>query len=378
MKKTRGQNEGSIKKRADGRWEARVMREDGTRKSFYCKTRQEAASRLTEALGDIKKGLPIVDESQTVEEYLLSWVDAMKHTVKPRTWKYYKDYVRLHAIPLIGKVKLGKLKAQDIQSLYTRKLNQGLSSTTVNHLHAVLHKALNNAFRLGLVQRNITDMVDHPRMAHHEIAPLTAEQVGAFLTAATGERLEALYVLAVTTGMREGELLALTWRDIDFEKSRLQVRATLQFLEGKFVFTEPKTAGSRRNIGLPKITVEALRQHRLRQNEERALLEDNWDTSHDLIFPNTVGKPINATNLIKRGLKPLLKKAGVPPIRFHDLRHTAATLLLSKGVNVKVVSEMLGHADVTTTLRIYAHVLPHMQQTATDTMDVLFRDQLHE
>lgn len=215
------------------------------------------------------------------------------------------------------------------------------------------------------------DLVDPPRMLHHEIVVLSSEQVRMLLEAAKGERLEALFVLAVTTGMRQGELLALRWKDVDLDSASLMIRATLQRVRGQgFVFLSPKTKRSRRKITLSSRAVEALRRHQAQQAEERAALGSGWD-EQDLVFPNGIGRPFEGGNVVYRELRPLLAKAGLPKIRFHDLRHTAATLLLLQGVHVKIVSELLGHASVAITLDLYSHVLPNMQRQAASAMDTL-------
>lgn len=368
MGNKRGNSEGSITRRSDGLWEARVTLDGGKRKSFYAKTRQEAARKLNEALRDRDSGLPVVGGKQTVEQYLTSWLAATKATIRPTTFARYEQFVRVHIVPTIGKSALSKLSPQQLQALYALKLEEGLSSTTVHHLHAVLHRALDKALRLGLVQRNVADMVDVPRMRHHEMTTLSEEQARTLLSAASGERLEALYVLAIATGMRQGELLALKWRDVDLDESRLQVRATLHYTNEGYVIAEPKTEFSRRRIALSKVAVEALRAHRIRQLEERLQLGDAWE-DNDLVFPNTVGRPLDGVNLLKYWFYPLLKRAGLPRMRFHDLRHTAATLLLGRGINPKIVSEMLGHSHVSVTLGIYSHVTPHMQEQAAKAMD---------
>jgi integrase len=368
MATRRGNSEGTITKRADGRWEARITLEEGKRKCYYGKTRQEVAQRLTAALRDRENGLPIIGEKQTVEEYLTSWLDVTQHTIRPRTWKRYSELIRLHALPTLGKIRLAKLTPQQIQTLYSQKLSEGLSSTTVHHLHARLHRAFDRAVRLGLVQRNICDLVDAPRMKHQEMVTLSEEEARTLLAAAKGERLEALYVLAVATGMRQGELLALRWRDVDLGGATVQVRATLHWINGEYVFAEPKTEFSRRRVALAKGAVTALEEHRTRQIQEREAARTAWEDL-ELVFPNTVGRPIDGINLLKYWFFPLLKKAGLPRMRFHDLRHSAATLLLGRGINPKVVSEMLGHSHVSITLGIYSHVTPHMQEQAAMAMD---------
>jgi integrase len=371
MSNKRANHEGTIKQRTDGRWEARITLSDGRRKSVYAKTRQDVARRLTELLRNRDLGLGALDERQTTAQYFESWLAACRPTLKDRTWQRYAEYTRLHAIPVLGAVSLSKLTAQQVQALYAHKLDEGLSPSTVHHLHAVLHRALDRAVRLGLIYRNVADLVDPPRLRHREMATLTVAQARLLLAAAAGDRLEALYVLALTTGMRQGELLALRWRDVDLEGASLQVRATLQNRGGICQLVEPKTPHSRRRIALPRTAVEALRWHRARQLEERRRASGVW-TDFGLVFANTVGRPLDGMNLLKYWFLPLLKRAGLPRVRFHDLRHTAATLLLAQGVNVKVVSEMLGHADVSITLRVYAHVLPHMQQQAAEAMDATF------
>ena len=198
--------------------------------------------------------------------------------------------------------------------------------------------------------------------------PLTEEQARTFLKACEGHRYEALYVLALATGMRRGELLALKWGDVDLDGGGLQIQRNLQSTSAGYVFARPKTKRSRRRIALSTSVIAALRYHRAQQEEERLKLGEAW-ANLDLVFPNAVGRLYEASNFVRRQFKPLLRRAGLPVIRFHDLRHTAATLLLARAVNPKVVSEMLGHSNVSITLNIYGHVFPHMQQEAADLMD---------
>ncbi len=372
----RGNSEGTITKRKDGRWEARISLPNGKRKSFYGRTRQEVAQWLVQVRHDLNKGLLVLDERQTVGQYLEGWLETVRMNLRSSSMRRYREHVR-RIMPVLGYVPLVKLSAQQVQMLYAQLLGEGLSSTTVRHLHMVLHRALKDALRLGLVQRNVTELVNVPRVAEYRQTPLTEEQASRLLEVVVGDRFEALYVLALTTGMREGELLALQWGDVDFEQGVIQVRQTLResAQAGKkvYVLAEPKSKTSRRQIALTQIALEALHRHHARQAEERLALGPAWDSSLDLVFPNTIGRLTWPWSLVTRSFKPLLKKAGLPDIRFHDLRHTAATMLLSRGVPVKVVSEMLGHANISITLQVYGHVLPHMQQAAADVMDTVFR-----
>lgn len=212
MTKRRGNREGTITRRADGRWEARITLEDGKRKCFYGKTRQEVAARLLQAQHDVDKGLPVLDERQTLEQYLATWTEAVKAQIRGSSWRRYRDYVHIHLIPGLGRISLAKLTPQQVQLLYARKLGEGLSPSTVHHMHGVLHRALDDALRMGLVQRNVTDMVRAPRRRGREMVALTEEQGRQLLQAVEGDRFEVLYVLALTTGMREGELLVSAGR----------------------------------------------------------------------------------------------------------------------------------------------------------------------
>jgi integrase len=338
--------------------------EGGKRKSYFAKTRQEAARKLTEALRDRDKGLPIVGERQTVGQFLTSWIETVGSTIEPTTLRMYAIRVRRHIIPAIGKVSLAKLSPQQVQQLYTDKLKEGLSTTTVHHIHTVLSHALSDALRLGLVPRNVTAMVDAPRKRHVEIEVYLPDEARRFLGAAGSSRLEALFVLALTTGMRQGELLALKWDDINLTEGYLQVRRNLKRINGKLVVANTKTRHSRRRIALTPLAIDALARRRARQAEERLKVGAAW-RDYGLVFTTLIGDPIHPCGFNRDKLWPIMKEAGLRRIRFHDLRHTAATLMLLQGVHVKVVSEMLGHSSVSITLDLYGHVLPDMQRQAT-------------
>jgi len=311
-------------------------------------------------------------ERQTVGQYLDQWLEAVRPTLRPESYRRYQDFCRIHIIPELGSTRLAKLSPERVQSAYSRRLKAGLSGTSVQLMHGVLHKALDQAMRWELIPRNVADLVTAPRRSTPEMRTLSPEEANALLEAASGHRLEALYVLAITCGLRLGELQAVRWRDVDLEGARLRVTVTYQgMVDGKPVLAEPKTARSRREVHLSALAVAALRRHRLAQLEERMRAANLWE-NHDLVFTNERGRPLDGNNFRQRTFAPLLERAGLPKIRFHDLRHTAATLLMSQGVPIKVASEMLGHADITTTLRTYSHVLPGMQQQAADAMDRVF------
>jgi integrase len=300
----------------------------------------------------------------TLGEYVRAWLeDSVKERVKLATYEGYARMVRNHISPMLGGVKLKNLTPSHLRRLYKEKLDSGLRTRSVQHIHTTLHKALKQAVDDGLILRNVADSVKPPQLKRTEMKPPSLKQAKALHQAAGGDRFEAMYVLAITAGLRQGELLGLKWEDVDLEGGKLRVRCSLY----KGNFATPKTAKSRRTVKLTVRAVEALKRHREAQLEESVPLGGLWQ-DHGLIFTTQVGTPVNRHNFYCRNFKPLLKKACLPhTVRFHDLRHTCATLLLSKNVNPKVASEMLGHANVT--LDTYSHVLPHMQDGAVDAMD---------
>ena len=231
------------------------------------------------------------------------------------------------------------------------------------HVHALLHRALGQAVRLKLIRENPVAVVDRPRARRREIRSLTADEVRALLRAAEGDRLEALYVVAVTTGLRQGEIFALKWKDIDTRRRVLSVRRTLLDAGGHREVADPKTASGRRRVDLPDRTVEALRAHRGRLKVTPH--PEAW------VFTDTRGGPLRRSNLLRRDWAPLLARAGLAGVRFHDLRHTCASLLLAAGVHPKVVQERLGHATVGITLDTYSHVVGSLQREAADRIDEL-------
>jgi integrase len=372
MGKRRGNSEGTITQREDGRWEARVSLPDGKRKSFYGKTREEVQKKLKQAIRDVDNGLQLTSNQETLGQYLTNWLEGVKHQVKTSSFHCYDNSIRIHVVPSLGKHRLAKLTPQHLQNFYTQKLDAGLSSTTVRQIHLILHRALKDAMRMGMIQRNVTEMVRPPRKRKVEMKTLDARQAALFVEAANGERLEALFVLAITTGMRQGELLGLRWQDVDIDKGIIHVRQALYITRGVIYLTEPKTVNSRRTIQLAKVAIYALRKYRISYLQEAMAFGPDWNTKYNLVFPTTTGNPIRAAHLVESAFHRILRNAGLSRIRFHDLRHTAATLMLERGVNPKMVSEILGHSDISITLGIYGHITPRMQQMALDTIDDLY------
>lgn len=369
----RGHGEGTIYKRPDERWCAQLSLEGGKRKTFYGKTRAEVARKLAEAMRDRDKGLPIVAERTTVAAYLADWLTVIVPTIGPTSLMRYEQNVRNHIVPKIGHVTLARLSPHQVQALYSAKLAAGLSPSTVRDIHKVLRRALGDGLRRGVIVRNVCELVDVPRRAHREMQVWTPEQGRAFLAFlhAQGHRLEAFYRLALATGMRQGELMALTWRDVDLERGIVQVRATVKKVHSHIFIAETKTPRSRRRIALNPSTIAALHAHKARQAEERLMAGADWQ-DRDLVFATPTGGILNINAFTHKQFAPLARKAGVPVIRFHDLRHTAATLQLLEGTHIKVVSEMLGHASVAITMDLYSHVTPDMQRDAAAAAERLF------
>ncbi len=249
----------------------------------------------------------------TVGEYCEHFLRTTKATIRPSTWERYAQLLRVHVIPTIGGVKLRRLSAAHLEDLYATRLAGGLSPTTVYHLHSVVRRALGRAERSYIVDRNVAALVDAPRRARHGVTAFDAGQVGRLLNAASGDPLEALYLLAISTGMRQGELLALKSANVSFEAGRLQVRSTVRRTKDGWHFGEPKSARSRRQITLTPDAVEALRVHKARQAGERLRRGRAWN-DNDLVFSNEVGNPVEVQNLVRRSYFPLLARAGLPVI----------------------------------------------------------------
>jgi integrase len=322
------------------------------------KTRDEVRTKLTKAMVDRDGGLVFDAGDQTEGEYLERWLEtSVRGSVRESTCESYRRQVKRYMVPALGNVKLKKLSAMHVQGMYRSMLDRNLSPRTVQYTHANLHRALKQAVRWGLVPRNVCEDVDRPRLQREEMLPLCREQARRLLKATEGDRLEALYVLAVHTGMRPGELLGLKWEDVDLDATGGSLRVNRALSEGKLAAT--KTKRSRRRIDLSAGSVAALKAHRKRQLEERMQKAGLW-RDHGLVFPSVVGTPLSHRNVV-RAFKELLKRAGLPVgTRLYDLRHTCATLLLNSNVHPKYVQELLGHASISQTLDTYSHVLKGM------------------
>lgn len=370
--KKRANGEGTIYRRSNGTWSAQytIWTPTGKKRRVVSgKTQAEVNQKLTRAKAERDGGLVFDDENLRLGDYLQRWLEeCVRNKVSASTYERYEYAIRPHILPSLGDIKLKSLTPQHVRSFYCSKLDSGLAPATVHKLHVVLHKALDQAVSDGMIPRNVAAGETVSQESREEVVPLSREQAESLLEAARGERLEALYVLALTAGLRLGELLALRWEDVDLEKGTLAVQRSLTRAEGSWRVGNTKTRKSRR-VRLSAGTVASLQAHRKRQLEERMRLSGLWQ-DNDLVFPNETGDLFNPSNLRNRSFKRIKERAGIPAeTHFHALRHTCATLLLAEGVNPKVVSERLGHSSVVITLNRYSHVLPDMQEKATEVME---------
>lgn len=378
----RANKEGSVYfRKSDKKWVASITLENGKRKVVYASTQKEAIRKRNALIREQEQGRIVTQPNQTVAQYLDYWLSIYKQSVRPRSYERYEQIIRLHLVPVIGKIRLDKLLPQHVQSLYRQKQEEGLSTNTILVIHGMLHRALKSAVKWGLVSQNVCDSVEVPRKTRYQIHPLSLEQTQKFLDTVRGHKNEALFVLAVATGMRRGELAGLKWQDVDLDKKELHIRRSLvrvpTKMGGGYVEAEPKTEESRRSILFPDFAAEALKAHYKRQQEIKNQAGDFWQ-ERDYVFCTPLGEHIDPGHDILEEFKKLLKRAGLPDVRFHDLRHGAATTLLGMGIHPKIVQERLGHHDIGTTMDIYSHVLPTMQEGVMKQLDGLFQPPTEE
>jgi integrase len=360
--------------RGDGRWCAQLTLgwQNGrrVRKNIYGTTAQEVQDKLLKARTDHAAGVPVVVERQSTGEYLARWLETVKPSLGPRTFQHYETVVRLHLAPEIGRLQLNRLTPQHIQALLTRKSKAGLSAQSVRHIRTILRIALNQALKLELIGRNAASLTVAPKLVRKAFRILSPDEARKLLETVRCHRLEAVFTVALSLGLRMGEILGLRWQDVDLDRATLTVNQAIYRIAGKgLVAAEPKTDRSRRALFLPDVVLRGLKTHRKRQLEERLAAGSYW---HDraLVFTSSRGTPLEPRNLF-RAFKKLLGKAELPDVRFHDLRHSTASLLLAQGVPMRAVMELLGHSSISTTADIYSHVMPTMMRDVAEKMDAI-------
>jgi integrase len=344
----------------------------GERRWRYGKTKEEVKTKLKALTGARDEGRTVPKGRWTVDDFINYWLEKRERDLRPRTLVRYRELLTLHVSPTLGKMDLRRLSTMDIDSLYAAKLKEGKSATTVGHLHAVLQMMLDNADALDLVPRNVARLATPPRPERFEGKELTGEEAARLLAATANDRLSALWRLAIVTGMRQGELLGLTWGAVDLEAATLTVKAALQRMSGEPPrLVEPKTETSKRTIPLMAREVTELRRHRARQKAERLAAGKAWDNALDLVFTNPEGRPL-WYNAVEKRLTRLLDAEALPKLRFHDLRRSCASILLGLGVNPKTVSELLGHSKVSMTLDVYSRSSPGIKRAAVEAISEHF------
>lgn len=346
---------GSIRHRKDGRWEARLRLDSGRMRSYYARTEKEARAKLDAARRDLDIGIVLAGPRLTVAHYLRDWLIVSRTRIRPSTHRRYVGIVERNILPVIGHLSLVKLTPTAVERMCADAL-ASLSPRTVHHMRAVLRTALARAVKHGLVARNVAALADPVRVPHTDRPVLTPEQALALLRAVSADRLAALYWLAVSTGLRLGELMALRWSDVDLEAGTLRVSHAAR---------EAKTEGSARSLGLPAAVIPVLRRHAAEQEMERRVAGPDW---HDrgLVFTRPDGQPLYGT-LVHREWRHWRKVIGAQ-VRFHDLRHSAASLMLAQGSDVKEIQVVLGHSNIRTTAETYTHVLPDMKRAVAERM----------
>jgi len=341
-------------------------------------TMKEAKTAQSLWLAEIERGTVIDATKMTTGEYLTHWLASYaKPNTRPTTYASYEIYTRTHLIPAFGSVPLSKLTAAHLNALYAAKLEGGrkdgkeggLSPRTVRYLHSIMRESLQHAFQLGMITRNVADAVKPPRATRPPVKVWSVDEAKTFLAAAEGSAYDPLWLVLVATGMRRGEALGLRWQDMDFGRGVLHVRQTLVDVQGTVSIGEPKTKSGRRTIALDPATVIALKSRRDAQTFMRKRVGEAWKDL-DLVFTTDDGNWIHPRN-VARSYGIIVRKAKVPYIPLHGLRHTSATLLLQRNIHPKVVSERLGHSSIGITLDTYSHVLPAMQQEAADAIGTM-------
>lgn len=402
MRDVRGHNEGSIFPRKDGRWVAAISLGDGRRATRYAKSKAEARDRLRE-LQRLKEAGAVDGSRMTLGQYLGRWLEDVRPRLAPATWRKHEQHCRNWIVPALGMVRLTDLSVAHVRRYLDGA--RGLDPQTLRHHRATLRRALADANRDGLVGRNVAALAEPPALPHRERPILTADQARTLIEGTRDDRLHALWVLLVTTGLREAEALGLTWEDVDLgsldlgsdgrrapglpglhvavpdERRRpegragttgrtpasgsVHVRRTLHRIDGEWQLREPKTPKSRRTVILPPVTVEALRKHRQAQLEE--WLRAGRPGSADMVFVRPDGRPYHGSKLTTL-LYPLLDRLGLPRVTVHALRHGYASMMLAEGVELITVSRILGHSSIRITADIYAKVMPNLQADAAEKM----------
>lgn len=365
----RGRNEGSVFKLPNGRWRAQISK-NGQRLSFTGESKQACLAWLRESQHKVESGWKPETRSMLLKDYLTLWLSRSSLSLRPRTLELYTGLINKHILPQLGNLLLSKINIGTIESFYVSLRAAKIGVRTIRSCHSVLHRAFQKGLAYGVLLSNPCSGAELPRYQHREMQVLTESQISVFLHACQGSRFEALFSLAIMTGMRQAELFGLKWDDLDWQLGQIQVRRQVQRVTGKgWQFVEPKTRWGIRTIPLGKMTLVILQNHWRFVQDMKQYAGSTWQ-EYGLIFPTSAGTPQDSNNL-RRAYYDLLQENQLPRLRFHDLRHTTASMLLNHGVPVIMVSRMLGHSKPSVTLDLYGHLYHEMQGSAIQVMDRL-------
>ena len=380
----RANGEGTIYQRSDGKWCGQVTvgfnpkTGKQKRKSFYGDTKKEVTRKMTEFKHKMNIGEYIEPSNMKLSEWLERWLEGRKSTLAYNTFKSYKSKIKKHLNPVLGDISLKDLKARHIQEMLNHKLEHGklngkggLAPVSVNLLYRILHAALEQAVKENLLPSNPCKAVETPKERNREMETWNSQQVNKFLEAAEESKHHALFYIALNTGMRRGELIGLTWEDIDLDKQKIEVKRQMVRTDNGLEFKEVKSEASKRTIPLTDNVVKFLKSHKIKQGEKKLSAGAAYN-DRDLVFCNKAGHAIDSTNL-NREFKRVIERAKVPDIRFHDLRHTFATLFIENGGAIKTLQQILGHTSVTITMDTYSHVTEEMLSEAAQNIDEMYR-----
>jgi integrase len=337
-------------------------------------TKKDAERRLSELLNQLDTGTFVKPRKIAVGEYLQQWLaDYAELHCSPKTIESYRQVINSHIMPELGGIKLVELEARHLQTMFAKKRESGLSARTVRYLYSLMSQVLRYAVRQGILNRNVAQNTEPPRVEHRELNTIRPEQINIFLEAARETSHYALFYLLLHTGLRRGEALALKWKNVDMGLASLGVQAyisvtlSLGKVDGKTYIREPKTSSGRRRVALPPSLTLVLQQHKLKQQESFALLGKIL-TDDDYVFCHHDGTPLDPST-VSHSFAHALRKAGLPPMPLHGLRHSHATLLLQAGTHPRVVMERLGHSSIRVTLDTYSHVVGGLQESAAQRFD---------
>lgn len=365
----------SVRQRANGTWEGRYYGADGKQHSVYGSSKNAVKEKLAAKRTEISQGVAITETDLTVEQWGREWLDNFKaNRVKHSTMDNYDTYFRLHIAPYIGHIKVKDLTTLTVQRLYNQLEKKGMSAKSVYNVHGMLHGMLDKAVKLNLLHQNVSKNCELPRFVKHEMYPLNKDEVGQFMGLAEDDQYYLMMRLDFFTGLRESELIGLSWDCVDFDKHTLRVYR--QFVriasgpdKGKMMYM-PLKNGKERTITLTTSALNVLKEAKRKQSEMRLRAGSSWENEHNMIFTRENGRFVRFKTLYVH-FKAIVKKMGRPEVRFHDIRHTFATLSLQSYVDPKTLSEALGHATVAFTLDVYGHSNEDMKQQAADQLEQL-------